>query len=814
MYLIILSPVGRWLHRIILLTAALFLGSVCAQPEDSPSASPPLPPVPKLVWAHYAGWGFDFLKYYENPVQNYFRLLDHPLLGPWADTDIGAGSTVRLEVLSALQYGIDGFAVDILKPEAYASALRRFYEAAEGLPFHIALCVDDWGDTPINEVVEALADYFKRWGNHPNNFYINGKPVVFVYKLGRPISECAEILRRLHAKGCDAYWLVQSERETTLWENKERMRQILQTFDGLYDFGINGFSVAKMKQRLSNGRKGLEQYRPNGLLVAGITQGYAGSLNSFYRPSFGTRTLRDNWEAAISQQADWVCVTTWNDFWENTQFLPSEWNRDALLRINQEYARIWRGEAPVPSPPSAIISYRHEVRLGDPWSIEILSLPHTTTDKAMCHVELLDQSDESIVRFQPISLAEGLSAFSRLLQAPGIDTPRLLRVRAAITTKGRKPKASDWKELYPVVVRTGTILDMKTMRFPLDEIVFNASAELEGRKLRASLESYHWVGRADLLRNGYPVERVDHIQTNNSQCKVTFNLENYKAELPTNVYVVRFTRADDRFCFTQPVTVEQARTDRHVSMMVPTRELPFDEAWIVGKECSTQLRNVRVSDDEIYGFRFRFAESDSRSPKDDFGWNVGARGGGTKRGGYDTNGLPAAKVDLHADGTVTKYFAFDGEASCVSLRPRSLPQDVMTCEAVIRPRPKKGPACVFSDQNKAFEMGLAENGCLYLQRGEQRLESKVKVVMNKWSHIAGVYDGKCLILYLNGEKVAEMPCESSIFSINSMPMIGCRNREYFVLSDFFAGDIAGIAVVARPLSPNQFQFGSSGNVQL
>jgi hypothetical protein len=55
-------------------------------------------------------------------------------------------------------------------------------------------------------------------------------------------------------------------------------------FDGFYDFGINGFSASQMLERLTNGRKALDAYRPGGLLVAGITQGYLATATAFTAP--------------------------------------------------------------------------------------------------------------------------------------------------------------------------------------------------------------------------------------------------------------------------------------------------------------------------------------------------------------------------------------------------------------------------------------------------------------------------------------------------------------------------------------------------
>jgi hypothetical protein len=320
----------------------------------------------KLCWAHYVGWGFDQVSGYDraalDPVWNAQRFNDRSLLGRHAQTDEGVGEATKLQVRTALQYGIDGFCVDLVAQENiretfYADAMARFYRAAEGTPFKVAPCIDS--TAPSAELlIRAFAAYLERWGRHPNTCLVEGKPVVFIYNSRpRTLAEWRQILDALKAKGLSAYWLVQPMGEGTLWSNPQALADNLAVFDGFYDFGINGYSSAQMLERLANGQQALSQHRPGGLLVAGITQGYLGNGNSFYRPYLNTGTLRDTWSAALASGARWVCLTTWNDYVEHTHFEPSAVNRDALLRINRDYVARWRQEPIPPRPPQLISAF-------------------------------------------------------------------------------------------------------------------------------------------------------------------------------------------------------------------------------------------------------------------------------------------------------------------------------------------------------------------------------------------------------------------------------------------------------------------------
>jgi hypothetical protein len=56
---------------------------------------------------------------------------------------------------------------------------------------------------------------------------------------------------------------------------------------------------------------------------------------AFYRSTF---------EAALASDPDWVFITSWNEWWENTQIEPSMTYGDLYLQITREYVDQWKGE--------------------------------------------------------------------------------------------------------------------------------------------------------------------------------------------------------------------------------------------------------------------------------------------------------------------------------------------------------------------------------------------------------------------------------------------------------------------------------------
>ncbi|MDR1279312.1 MAG: hypothetical protein LBK99_00630 [Opitutaceae bacterium] len=808
------------LHKATIASLALLPGvvflsllpPVCGGGTASPSD------IPKLAWAHYVGWGFDFAGQVDNPSPGWRRLDDRSLSGSqWTSSDTGLTSTTRTQILAAMQYGLDGFTVDIIPTEAYATSPGRLYQAAEGLPFYISLCVDGWPANAADKTVEHLAAWFRKWGTHPNNHYIDGKPVIFIYKTSRTPEESAAIVQKLKDLGHEAYWLVQPQRENTLWDNAGLLDRNLATFDGLYDFGSNGITQAQMTTRLENGRRALTRARrpDGGVLVAGITQGYNGSHNAFYRPFHGTGTLRQNWEAALAANATQVCLTTWNDYTENTHFEPSAWGRDTLLCINREYLRRWRGTPLPPRPPQVFAAYKNEVRLGDDWTLEIQSFPYTwaaadePSATAVCHTRLADMDGRTVRDFPPVVLQrDHHTLVTHRLEQPGFDLPRQLRIHSSITTSRTPPASGDpaWRELYPLVIRPGIMRDYRTIRVALRELLpaptlrvtQKPSGELEAT---ATLEDWSWVGAAELLCNGRPLATLDIAKEKTPGTTARFTLPARPARQPVDLYTVRFTRADGRYAWSRPALLPAASSGKAAILTsVLPRAGDFDETW--GNAAAVRVpREITVPASEIYGFTFPMDDADARHPRDTFGWNIVALGGGARWGKTEPAAIPRV---IPAAGSAPAHFRLDGKASRILVEIHALPHDTVTIEARIRPQPHEETGYVFSDQNRALDLGLAPDGRLFVQRADTRLVSGQPIPTGEWSHVAAVYDGATLRLYINGKPAGEKNAPPSVRAINSIPAIGCKHEEYLRFSRYYRGDIAGLSVVARPLQPAGF----------
>lgn len=783
---------------------------VCGFSAAGLSAGEENPAMPaKMCWAHFCGWGFNVRTSYDDP-DAFARWYDRTLLGQEAGTDLGVTSSRREQILEAMRYGIDGFCVDVPRLDGYGS-LATLYRGAEGLPFKISLCVDGWSG-PVSEVVAALADFLEHWGRHPNNYFIDGRPVIFIYRHGRSTDDCREILRLLAERDLSACWLVQPQRETGLWSDAEKLDAELSVFDGLYDFGVNGFTREQMIGRLDNGRRALERSGHGGLLCAGISQGYLGPHNGFYRPYFGTGTLRDNWAAAVASHADWVCLCTWNDFIETTHFEPSVWGRDVMLKLNAEYVRVWRG-SPCPNrPPKVFVAYKEEATLGDDWLLELTSLPYTT-DPARCGVRILDAGGKTVRDFGWTELpSQEQMSRTLCLEAPGLAGPCELRIQTAIT--GMEEAEPNWTELYPVQVRPGGMRAWRTLRLDLTDVlpspVLTASDTPEGVRLTARFRSWSWWGQAELLRNGIEIARQDIAKFGPIETSTSFLVTPADRRTPRDCFVVRFTRHDRCLAFTPPVFLGNCNYgEERISLPVLVRGTDFDEGWgppnwrRPWRLEKPVLEEIRVPEQEIWRVVLPLDRDSGDECRDIGGWHVRARRGVNGRWGSISPDLQPQWQTAEAGGQVRTILRFDGENDNVTFPFRTLPPGALTAELIVRPA-KTAAMTVFSDQNEGLDVRLDEAGRAVAQRQKVQATASQPLVPDRWYHLAVVYDYLHLRVYVNGAEAVAVETLPQYRGINSRPILGALCREGRPLSGHFCGDLAGFALTARPLPPEEF----------
>jgi hypothetical protein len=575
----------------------------------------------------------------------------------------------------------------------------------------------------------------------------------------------------------------------------------LAVFDGFYDFGINGFTPEQMLLRLTNGQKAIAEHRPGGILSAGITQGYLGNGNSFYRPYHNTGTLRSNWDAAITAKAPWVCLTTWNDYVEHTHFEPSVVNRDALLRINRDYLAYWRGTPLPPRPPQVIISYHEEVTLGDDWTLEILSLPYTTAPSTT-EVRLLNLQGEPVFEPSPVQLpTASIHAEALRFQRPGIDGPRSFRVQARVISG--TTDSDEWRELYPVIVRPGHIESLRTIHIPMDEPAYAPTLKLsrtaDGDQASIRFDRWTLAGKLELLRNGWPVAETNLAHKGAPSVTVRMPLTEMNAT-PVDMFIARYSNLSGDVAWSAPCFFEMlpAMSITNLHPVIVTGS-DFDEGW-GSHGCSRFDKPLIVTQlctqAETYALTYPMNEGQGDEIISVSGWKTPATlGAQHKWMKMNPDWLPQWVTSENGSPALQ----FDGTNDCISLPSRTMPYGPFTLEMNINPRQRTQTMTLFADFC-GISLQLSTDGLIHFKRKKDMVTTQKPIESGQWTHLAAVYDGCHLRIHLNGVLDNEAPAETAVLRINSLPVIGNSNS----FNQGFSGQMGGFHLQTGVLESESF----------
>lgn len=751
----------------------------------------------KLCFFHYVSWGSDqvgrFDEWRRNP-QICEPLADRTLLGRNLPSDSGVGRAVRRQIEVARLYGADGFVVDAVQTSEFSSIMSRFFRAAEGTNFKIILCIDNYAQSPVSEMVKSLQEFTRKYRNHPNSWLVDNRLVVFAYNLGLSSEAWGKVMLELNSDPeTSIYVLPRLIREGVRRESPAELQEWLSVCDGIYDFGCNGFFPEEMKARLQSGKDALlESEKQDGagtwksdssksggkMLVAGIAPGYLGMANGFYRPFLNTQSLRDNWAAAMAVGAEHVCVTTWNDYAEHTHFEPSVHNRTALLRLNQEFVRLWRGEPAPRRPAELLLSWHEEVLDGNDWTVEALNFSYSTEEEVF-FLRLLDETGKIRLDLEPIVLPKDKMAVTTLRIPEEIMRDwRLTRVQGAKTTRRaalKMQKGEEWEkqfiELPPVVRRHGHIETPRTVRTVWSELSrCPAELRLEGEKAVVFLKTWSVAGRLELVCNGWPVweEEISH------QKAPVFRRELPLPEnrSPWDVYFVRFTDVSDGVSWSNPVSRISGPATETVTRRVLKTGSDFDEEWGIWSRRISRLEAPVWEEREIpvwadYALDFRLIEPQNSEKNILFstaGWRLPM--------------LISEGAWVWDDESDAKVLEFGGK-TFGKFQSRTLPVGPFRINLEIMPKKTGREAVLFHDTG-GVKITLDAEGFVVFSNRKQSLRSSRPVTFGRWTEIGARYDGQRLTLSVDAQETIEHSASSVRSLVNSVPFVGCDSeRQHF-----------------------------------
>ncbi len=296
----------------------------------------PRPDVPRMVWAFYYPW-------YQSLDWNSRELPDHPT-PTYRSNDPAA---ISRQIDQAKGAGIDGFIASWWGPESIEDRnLKAVLPIALQKNFKIAFyfeTLDHNRARPPAQIYDWLAYLISTYRDDPAVMKVDGEPVIALYNSGLvPLATWRDLLDRLHAQGDDATYISMGYDVSSL-----------DLFNGMHNYAV--FNVNNLAQTEAAIGQATRYYplladppAPK-IWAATVQPGYddrripgrAGQVQerkggAFYRSTF---------EAALASQPDWIFITTWNEWWENTSIEPGQLYGDQYLQITREYAARWKGAA-------------------------------------------------------------------------------------------------------------------------------------------------------------------------------------------------------------------------------------------------------------------------------------------------------------------------------------------------------------------------------------------------------------------------------------------------------------------------------------
>ncbi len=299
-----------------------------------------------LVLAFYYAW-------FDENTWTPEKVSDFPIT-PYNSRD---RETVVRHIAQAQEAGIDAFVVAWYGPQVEGNQtetnLALMLEVADGTDFRVS--VEFGPDSPFihsqQDVVDALRHALQVHAQHPGFLRVEGKPVIFFWRLDSvPLAPGQTPL--------EAWQAIRDQVDpdrTSIWIAEGVEVEYQQVFDGHHLYSIawsedvtRTLSDWGYRIRRYNARHGTDK-----LWVATVMPGYndlkTGRADAFVREREGGQFYRATWQAAMDSGADWVVITSWNEWVEGSQIEPSVSYGNLYLDLTAELVAQFKAQAGAPA---------------------------------------------------------------------------------------------------------------------------------------------------------------------------------------------------------------------------------------------------------------------------------------------------------------------------------------------------------------------------------------------------------------------------------------------------------------------------------
>ena len=362
---------------------------------------------PDLVWAFYYPW------YYEDEWSSDI-FIDTPSSGPYTSSDPGI---IEKHIQQAQSAGIDGFIVSWWGEGSYTDQnLGIILDIAQKYNFKITIyfeTLEDDGPRSERELKRMFLSFFEKYGEDPRYYRIEGNPVIFVWAVNSlPPSVWESVLSDVEQEGYSAVYIADTTQPDYLY-----------VFDGLHTYGTVGIDDLPLfykRTSLLCGTYGyLNAAKKQCIWAATVCPGYDDrnipGRSGLYQPRDNGKYYKKTGEAALASDPDWLLITSFNEWPENTHIEPSVRYGVTYLEITSQITSQFKEELlqePVDQPEQDESETTQEESQQEP---EASDQPEQDESETLAREELQQEADNLFEQgkeaFEEGNYEEALSLF-------------------------------------------------------------------------------------------------------------------------------------------------------------------------------------------------------------------------------------------------------------------------------------------------------------------------------------------------------------------------------------------------------------------
>ena len=742
-------------------------------------------------------------------------------------------------IQECVKYGLTGWQLELLtRGNGNAHEIKTILAAAKRInssfTFSIFLTSTEPKKDIVKDTIKQLKILEKELKEHPNIYRLNGVPVISVYLPHRMTpEEWGEAIKAVEKECGKFIWLCNNfigPATSSPEKAVEFARKYLPYFDGISQYACWGDEYQKKMFELLAPL--MHDKYPQKIFEAAVHNTFNVHFHYGGSDSKLSQKYRSSWNTVLNAKPDAVVLTNLFDHYENSLILPCYEREDFLLRYAQYQLTQWRHEKfSVSDIPELVLTNYISIVIGrKKLEFEIIAFPLKSDDPNISvTVELADSSGKIVHEFPSKKLkldkirVVRYSVASEKFANLRLILPRIVYKRFGRTIRTRFNPPTD---LNPSM-RTNMLYWANSTRNALQVKAKSLSWTLNSLGPGSTVK-YPKCGvgvfGADFKPIRYDSNKVFRIMRNGMEHYThrTF-LSGRRAVMlaepsgALNYYHLEMENKNGNRVRTLPIWVSNDSRPVKVKM-------PFI------------LKDGKIADIEI---------EKARVPYFYYPINYDAGNLLVDTSGYMHNGLlNGTKLQCtglyHYHNGVTNYYdglvpnpkfskdkngrgmlSLDGNDHIMIMGGTAFP-GASTYEILLRPRKLGKRQGVFGTANNQINVVIEPDGKVKAWRGSEsegessskpkrkftkEVISQAKLELDKWAHVAIVYDLKKLSLYINGKlegSVAIAPAEGHDY-INHLTVGSLCGWVWNTEGkDKFTGDIRAIRLYGRNLSPKEF----------